>query len=169
MEDLLKQIEAAVKANAYYLALYVALTLPDICAAMEATDGIATKDRYIAWFDRFVAPRYSIGSTPSLTGETCYYYRCSLLHQGRSQHPKMSYSRILFLEPGASTNVFHNNVVGDALNIDVRIFCQDIVAGVRSWLPAASATENFRNNYPRFMQRYPNGLPPYIVGAPVIG
>jgi hypothetical protein len=169
LDDLLRQIEAAVAGNAYYLALYAALTLPDICGAMESSDGIATKARYIAWFDARVADRYRVCGRPSLTGDTCYYYRCSLLHQGRSQHPALGYSRILFLEPGASNSVFHNNILNDALNIDVRTFCRDIIAGVRTWQPTASATPEYKTNYPLFMQRYPNGIAPYIVGTPVIG
>src|SRR5690348_1009287 len=100
MEDLLAQIESAVGRNAYYLALYVSLTLPDICGAMESPDGIATRARYISWFEKHVAAKYQVRGEPSLSGETCYYYRCSLLHQGRAQHPAMGYARILFLEPG---------------------------------------------------------------------
>ena len=170
MRTLIAQARKAADSRAYYLSLFATLALPDICAAMSSLDGETNRGRYIAWFDEYVAPRYTIGPerTQSLTGADCYYYRCSILHQGSSQHPKSSYSRILFVEPGATTNVFHNNVLNDALNLDVRMFCHDVCDGADRWLTAAENTDEYRANYGRFLQRYPEGLPPYIVGMPVI-
>lgn len=168
MFDLLNQVERAVQAKAYYLALFASLTIPDICGAMETDDGAAKKSRYIKWFDKYVAPAYTISGKPTFCGTTCYKYRCAMLHQGRAQHEELGFSRILFVEPGATNNVFHNNILNDALNIDVSIFCRDVVDGAKSWLKEAEMTANFQKNYPHFMQRYPNGLAPYIVGVPVI-
>jgi hypothetical protein len=168
MRDLLNQIQGAVNGHAYYLALYACLTIPDICGAMESDDGQATKSKYIAWFDKYVAPKYFACGQATLTGEACYIYRCAVLHQGRAQHPKLGFSRILFVEPGATTNVFHNNVLNDALNINASIFCSDVLAGANAWLQAAEKSPNYQKNFPLFMQRYPSGLPPYIVGVPVI-
>jgi len=170
MRTLIDQARQAADSRAYYLSLFAALALPDICAAMSSPDGQTNRSRYIAWFDEFVAPKYTVGPdrVPSLTGTNCYYYRCSILHQGSSQHPRSSFSRILFVEPGATTNVFHNNVINDALNLDVRLFCQDVCDGADSWLAAAEHTAEYQANYGHFLQRYPNGLPPYIVGVPVI-
>lgn len=168
MRDLFQQIDRAVGANLYYVALLAALSLPDICGAMESDDGEATRQRYIAWFDRWVAPKYTVRGALSLTGEVCYYYRCSALHQGRAAHPRMGYSRVLFVEPAATTNVFHNNILNDVLNIDLRYFVRDLLTGALEWLNQAEASANYQRNYALFMQRYPNGLAPYIVGVPVI-
>jgi hypothetical protein len=33
---------------------------------------------------------------------------------------------------------------------------------------SARSTQAYQQNYPLFVQRYPNGLPPYIVGTSVI-
>lgn len=167
MRDFLDQIDAAIANHLYYLALFACLALPDICAAMESADGEATKAGYLAWYEQHM-PGYANGSTVSVTGLDCYFFRCSLLHQGSAQHPKSTYSRILFIEPGATTNIFHMNVLNDALNIDVTIFCQDMVTAARRWLTKAATTTNYQQNYQRFMTRYPGGLAPYIVGLPVI-
>jgi hypothetical protein len=167
MGDFLDQIDLAIANRLYYLALFACLALPDICAAMESADGEATKVRYLAWYEQHM-PRYTKGQMVSLTGLDCYFFRCSLLHQGSAQHPKSRYARILFVEPGATTNVFHINVLNDALNIDVTIFCRDILASARGWLTKAQTTASYQQNYARFMARYPEGLPPYIVGVPVI-
>jgi hypothetical protein len=168
MRDFLDQVGAAVDARLYYLALFACLALPDICAAMESADGEATKQRYLDWFDRWL-PQYAKNPYVQLTALDCYLFRCSLLHQGSAQHPKSSYDRILFVEPGASTNVFHMNSLGGALNIDVTVFCRDMLAAARQWLKTAESTAQYQQNYPRFMTRYPGGLAPYIVGVPVIG
>ena len=170
MRILIHQARQAAGSRAYYLSLFAALALPDICAAMSSPDGQTNRGRYIARFDEFVSPKYAVGPdrSPSLTGTDCYYYRCSILHQGSSQHPKSSFSRILFVEPGVTTNVFHNNVLNDALNLDVRLFCNDVCDGADAWLTEAEQTAVYQANYGRFLQRYPEGLPPYIVGVPVI-
>lgn len=165
MRNLLNQIQQGLEANLYYLSLFVALSMPDICGAIESENGEATGQKYENWFNKYVAPKYN----DFLSGSDCYKFRCSLLHQGSSQHSKNKYSRVLFVEPSATTNVFHNNIMNDALNIDVRIFCQDIINGVNQWLQEVEDTELFKANYDKFMRRYPNGLKPYIVGVPVIG
>ena len=168
MRDLIQQIDRAMAANLYYVALLAALSLPDICGAMESDDGEATRKKFIVWFDRWVGPRYVVGDAPSLTGEVCYYYRCSALHQGRAAHPRMGYARILFVEPGAARLILHNNIINDVLNIDLRTFANDLLDGANAWLAQTEGTDNYHRNYPLFMQRYPNGLAPYIVGVPVI-
>ncbi len=165
MRDLLDQVDKALQANLYYVALFVSLAIPDICGAIGSTSGQATKTKYVDWFDKYVGQRYS----GFLTADDCWFFRCSLMHQGSSQHPKSMYSRILFVEPTATTGVFHCNVLNGALNIDVRIFCCDILSGALSWLQQHQGTAVYQRNYSRFMRRYPNGLAPYIVGVPVVG
>ena len=165
MKDFLSQIKKALDINLYYVALCTSLMIPDICGAMGSANGKAHKSKYIEWFDKYVAPRYG----GFFTGIDCYYYRCSVLHQGSSWHPKSTYSRILFVEPTATTNIFHNNILNDALNIDIRIFCNDIISGALVWLQQNESTELYKKNYNKFMRRYPNGLSPYISGMPVIG
>lgn len=166
MRDLLQQIELALQANLYYVSLLSALSVPDMCAALFSPDGQTSGAKYAAWFDQYVAQRYN----GKLDGQTCYQFRCSLLHQGTTQHPSSQYSRILFIEPtGMHGSIAHNNVLEDVLNIDVRIFCRDIIVSANNWLTANQDTTTYRQNYSRFIQRYPNGIAPYISGVPVIG
>jgi hypothetical protein len=169
MRILLKHLRASTVANLYYLSLYAALAIPDICGAIDSSDGKASGAKYKAWFDKYVAPKYRTPSGQLFTGEDCYYFRCSALHQGSSIHPKSTYSRILFVEPGAISSTFHNNILNDALNIDVGFFCNDIVDGAERWLTEVESTTRYQTNYSKFMRRYPNGLPPYIGGVSVIG
>src|SRR5207244_2499999 len=121
--------------------------------------------RYASWFDRWVAGRY-VGT---LTGEDAYRFRCSMLHQGRTSHPGGRYSRIIFVEPGAAPGLLmHNNVLNDALNLDVGRFCRDVCEGALAWRAEAQSTPQYERNLKAFVSRHDNGLPPYIVGVPVI-
>ncbi len=71
MDDILDQIRRASSAQLYYVALFTALALPDICGALESDDGHANKKRYIDWCDRYLMPKYGDG----FTGADCYYFR----------------------------------------------------------------------------------------------
>jgi hypothetical protein len=184
LRSLLNQLEKSLEANLYYVSLMTALTIPDIAAALESDDGLAKGSRYVAWYEKWVRPRFSelvMASLPEdvrqhmqnlenpLTGEACYLFRCALLHQGTTQHPKAKYSRIIFIEPGATTNVIHYGQMNDVLMIDLPSFCREVIAGTSLWFAEAEKTDSFRKNYDRFVRRYEGGLKPYIVGVPVIG
>jgi hypothetical protein len=168
MRELFDQVEAVASTRLYYIALMSALAIPDICAAMESENGEANRPKYEGWFDRHVAPRYETRWGCTLDGTTAYQFRCSMLHQGRTQHKAGTYSRLLFLEPGASRTVMHNNILNDALNIDVSIFCTDVVDAAREWITEAEQLPAYQRNFPLFVQRYADGFAPYIGGIPVI-
>ena len=169
MRDFLDQIDRALDGGLYFVALFSALAIPDICAALESSTGVTSGTQYAEWFDRYVAGKYVAGGAPSLSGQQCYQFRCSLLHQGRLQPDRTQrYSRIFFLEPSGGI-VLHNNVMNDALNIDVRIFCRDLIASARTWLSTVENTEPYEGNAKKSIQRYPNGLAPWILGLPTIG
>jgi hypothetical protein len=165
MRDFLIQIKRALDENLYYLSLFSVLTIPDLCGALSSENGEASAEKYKTWFDKYVAAKYN----GFLLGEDCYRFRCSMLHQGSSQLSRSRYERIIFVEPSGSNNIImHNNIINNALNIDVRIFCQSMIDSAEQWLAENERTELYENNYSKFMKRYPNGLTPYIVGVPVI-
>jgi hypothetical protein len=169
MRDYFDQVRRVAQTDLYFVTLGAALAIPDMCAGMDAPDGRTSGARYVTWFDKHVAPKYTAGpaQTPSLSGDDCYGLRCAMLHQGRLQPHKGSYSRIVFFEPHGGI-ILHNNVMNDVLNIDVRHFALDMVESAEAWLVSAENTTNYHANYAHFMQRYPQGLPPYIGGIPVI-
>ncbi|MGJ7910466.1 hypothetical protein [Neobacillus sp. LXY-1] len=161
MEDLFNEIERGLDARVYHLSLGIALCIPDICAALQSDDGKTSGKKYKEWYNKYV------GDKIMMTADDCYYFRCSFLHQGSTQHEKSSYKKVIFVEP--SSNVFHNNVINDVLNIDVRIFCKDMIKSGRDWLKDVKDNKNFIRNHESSFKRYPNGLAPYIVGIPVYG
>lgn len=156
----MREIEAAVEGRAWMLALAGTLALPDMCAAMESDNGKTTGARYKAWVETWLGGTYE-----TLDSDELWQLRCSMLHQGRSK--TRTYERVVFVAP-FNGNVFHNNVINDALNLDLPTFCADVIAAVHSWRETMASNPNYVRNSSALMRWHPDGLPPYIVGAPVL-
>lgn len=163
MDTLRDDIERALSAQLYYLAVVSTLGLPDICAALESADGATTGRKYQAWCDSWLIPSY-----PELTSQDLYSMRCGVVHQGRLGHPKMQYARVLFTVPNANRNVFHRNIINDALNLNVVMFCRDMNRTVGQWYAAKHDDANVLANLPRLVRFHEQGLAPYMVGMPLI-
>lgn len=162
MEELINQIKIALDNNLYYLSLQATLSLPDICASLQSKDGKTTGLKYAEWYDNYVE-----SSSPYIDGKTCYKLRCSSLHQGNTQHEKLAYTRIIFIEPNEFYHC-HSNIIDGALNLDIELFCTSILDAVEKWFKIIQCDDNFITNYKKFMKKYENGLHPYFVGIPVI-
>jgi len=184
MHALVEQIQASLASRHYYLSLFTSLSVPDIAGALASENGEASGKKYAAWYEAWARPRFLenvLAELPShvrahvknvenpLDGESCYQFRCSLLHQGSTQHPESKFTRIIFIEPGATTNVVHYGRMNDALCIDLPRFCTEVLQGARAWLSAHEADPEVQRNLAKFAQRHPTGLPPYIVGVAVVG
>lgn len=163
MENLLRQITKGLDVELYQMCLSLTVCLPDICSALDSEDGTANRTKYKAWFHKYLHHKYK----DRFTADDCYYFRCSFLHQGSSQHEKINYRRILFVEPNSPIDAHCANVNG-ALVLNVVEFCIDMVKAVINWLEDVRDSDNFQRNYKRFLKRYPNGISPYFVGHPII-
>lgn len=163
LDVLLGNVHACLDGGMYYAALVVALTIPEICAALEAEGGRGNSERYKKWYRDYLADLY-----PYLTDDDCYSLRCSVLHQGKLGRPGMQYSRVLFTVPNAENNVFHNNVWNDALNLDVVLFCNDVSEAAKRWYAAKHDDPHVVANLPNLVRYRPTGLSPYMVGMPLI-
>lgn len=167
MQDFVTSIRDDLKYGNYYGALFQTLMLPSICGALESDDGEDKGSRYISWYDKYITDLY-------LNGNDCYKLRCSMLHQGRTSHKHSSFSRVLFTLPGA-TIVAHNNLIDDALNLHVTLFCERLLEAVQTWLEelqsndnAKKRLENYQRNLKETIRFYPDGLKPYLGGIPII-
>ena len=184
MHALVEQVESSLASRLYFLSLFTSLSIPDIAGALASENGEASGKKYAAWYETWVRPRFLenvLADLPPdarahvrnlenpLDGESCYQFRCSLLHQGSTQHPKSKFSRIIFIEPGATTNVVHYGRMNDALCIDLPRFCLEVLQGARAWLATHETEPEVQRNLAKFAQRHPTGLAPYIVGVAVVG
>ena len=164
MEFFLREIEKALECKLYYLALTSVLTLPDICGALQSDNGQATGARYKEWYKNYVQEPEDC----ALSAEECYRFRCALVHQGKTHHDKSRFDKIMFLDPDIGL-VMHNCIIDGVLDLDIVIFCNLMIAAVRKWETEMKDNLNFAKNYEKLIRVHPDGIPPYIVGAPVIG
>ena len=168
MGTLINEIMEALKNRLLYAALLLALTLPDICAALESQDGRSTPGRYKAWFNTWLRKKYE----GQLDAQDMYRLRCAVAHQGRFEHPGMKYERVFFtLRPNGM--FFHKNelpgIRKDGLNLDIVFFCKDVVESVEAWFAQKEGDPQVQENLTRLVQFHPKGLSPYLEGVPAIG
>ena len=171
MERLLREIQLALQAGLYLIALQTCATLPDICGALMSEDGKSSAEKYKEWYDQYAQPYLEC----FLTADDCYLFRNSILHQAKTvpspiKKQTATYTRIVFSLPNAKTITCHNNIINDALNLDVVLFCGGMINATKKWVEEMEKTQNtnYLKNLSNFVRLYPNGFPPYIIGIPII-
>src|SRR5438105_3177461 len=115
MEDIIAAIRQNLAENNYYSALFLTLVLPSICGALESENGQDSSEKYKGWYNRYITNSH-------LNGDDCYLLRCSILHQGLTAHHRSSFSRIIFTIPNSQSNVLHENILDDVLNLYIPWF-----------------------------------------------
>jgi hypothetical protein len=107
-DQILLDIERALIAKFYYLAIMMTLALPDICACLESPNGNTRGrgDAYKQWFRKHLSQKFR-----NLTDVDAYQLRCGVIHQGHfGDHPRRNYDRIIFVGRNPSVKF-----VGDAV------------------------------------------------------
>lgn len=92
MLQLIKEIEASLKAKNLRCAIGMALTLPDICGQVEYPNETQVGKRYADWCNQYLLNQGFVTSSKStdkstphiLSGDTCYKLRCAFLHSGNT-------------------------------------------------------------------------------------
>ncbi len=170
MDELLRQITVALDCRLYFIALQSTLTLPAICAELDGLPDKKDSIKYRKWYNKHIFPKH-------LTAKECYDFRCSLLHEGssvRGKNKSGSMRRVIFVYPNPMLRM--DNVkfcnMGNADNatcIDIHNFCHDMMNSVKIWNDKVKDSPNYQKNYDKFFKLHINGIPPYVVGMPVIG
>ena len=141
-------IRRSIETKDWYGALMISLTLPDICGKLE-TPNEGSKARSIRWLKAWLEPLYTkqIGADGQehvfLSAEDCYALRCSFLHEGISNIEEQSARKALedfhFIMPHPGMHI-HCNQSGNALQLQVDVFCNEVADTVDKW--AGSALSN---------------------------
>ncbi|MFH1648581.1 MAG: hypothetical protein ABIA11_02550 [Patescibacteria group bacterium] len=139
MRKIIDSIYKALENENWYAALFVSLTLPDICVALE--HGKTSGKKYASWVDKNLT-----GYKSFLSGNDCYALRCALLHSGKDDVSDQKKQEILehyvFLTKGAHCNLFKDCVFNGEkksfLQLNVHFFCKDICKAVQDWLASTS-------------------------------
>jgi len=142
MIEIIEDIDKALVSEAWYSALALAISLPDICAFIETGEN-GSKSRFIKWFESNL-PSYS----KFLSGADCYALRCAYLHQGhedtRSQNAQDLIERYYFVAPKKGWTV-HFNRLGSVLQLQVDVFSKDISAAAIKWWDKLEQSEDVKN------------------------
>lgn len=146
MKRLIDSVESSIKTKNWYAALIVVLTLPDIAGKIDNPRANSGK-RYADWFNKYVGDRYRSEIGPDktehvfLSGNDCYALRCSFLHEGKSDITHQRAREILenfeFVAPPKGT-ILHCNQTNNRLQLQVDIFCFDIIGGLKKWIEEIS-------------------------------
>ncbi len=76
MEHVFNEIEKTLKEGNFYAALFMILTVPDICLFVKIGKHLSTD--YEKWFNENMPSEYN----KFMSGKDCYAFRCAILHQG---------------------------------------------------------------------------------------
>lgn len=152
MRHLLDAVRQANAGANPYAALSLALTLPDICASIEAADGRTNGRLYIDWWNRYLLKTYTRPVGPDrelhtfMTGGDAYALRCALLHQGIDDVTGHKVRDIVtgfrFVQPHQKGAVIHRNSSSTGqLQLQVDVFCDEICGAVERWLTDTQGDE----------------------------
>ena len=107
MQNLIDAVHTANQNNNELAALFIALNIPDICAAMEYP-GMKVRSRYIKWLENFCQDK---GSFEQL--EDIYKLRSKLMRQGISKQDSQSMNRYS-LHAGITSQIQKASYISDA-------------------------------------------------------
>src|SRR5690625_1158889 len=131
--ELLEQIRICLKNDFLSVAIMTSLAIPDIAGAINSKNGKANKTKYACWFNEFCKPKFQFSGGFCLNGDDCYYLRCSVLHQGKAEHQKLSaFSDIILCRiPQASdTGSPISLIKDDILLIEPKFFCNRMISEI---------------------------------------
>lgn len=158
MNNIVKSVCQSIENKNWYAALFVALTLPDICVALE--QGKTSGNKYAEWFEDNLLQYKRF-----LSGNDCYALRCALLHQGKDNISDQRMQEILehyvFLTEGSHCNLVKdcvfNGVKKSFLQLNVQKFCKDICVAVEAWLSSVSDNSDIQRRLKDTMEIHEPG------------
>lgn len=155
-------INKSLESSNWLAALFVALSMPDICGKIESPNQSSPK-RYAFWFDKYVGDKYIGYLGPQkekhifLSGNDCYALRCSLLHEGHDdiskQRAKEALEKFHFIEPQPNKFI-HNNQYGNVLQLQIDVFCNDISNAVKKWDIVTSCNQKITSRKTKLLQLF---------------
>lgn len=166
MKDFIDAVRKAIEDKNWYGALFIALTLPDICGKIENPDLLSEK-RYKDWFKKYMSAKYTYGNRTFLSSDDCYAFRCALLHEGSDdiagQKSRKILEKFLFMTSGPHCNYMQNNYVNGqrvktSLQLRADKFCEDICDSVELWLKDMATDTSIMNKIHGTIKIYEPGI-----------
>jgi hypothetical protein len=150
MDHLCNAVESALSTSNWYAALMVALALPDIAARVDDPTKPSSA-RYVEWVETYLCPHYTrpvAGHVHKfLSGGDCYALRCAFVHEGGDDvthhRAAKALDKFQLLAPRPGLRV-HCNQTNNKLQLQVDIFCRDILAATRAWRASITPADTVR-------------------------
>ncbi|GAA4878741.1 hypothetical protein [Ferrimonas pelagia] len=141
MDRFTSAVRKNIESKNWYGALFLALTMPDICGKLAYPEIEFAGQRYKKWFDANLAEVNKANIMGNevvfLTATDCWALRCSLLHQGTDnitdQRAQEIISKFEFTTMG-----MHRIKINSVLTLNVASFCEEICQSVENWFNSVS-------------------------------
>lgn len=166
MDNFIASIQKSLETENWLAALFMSLAMPDICRSVErpvigrGEIGHWYKD----WVTRYIEHKY-IGSEfeeCNFYADDFWLYRCSCLHAGMDAESKKRMMKFNFTPPLPGKGPIHQNFLGDRLQLQVDIFCHDMLDAVRRWLGENEADPVIQDRMKELIQINPTIFNPFI-------
>ncbi len=139
MKELIESLNQSIKQKNWHAALFLSLSMPDICGKLE-TQNPSVGKRYKEWFTKYLQSQYTKKKGADneeiifLNASDCYALRCALLHEGSdklsNQEAREVLDRFVF-----STTLPHLSLHnGLTLILNVEEFCSEMYSAVNNWI-----------------------------------
>tara|TARA_R110002033_G_scaffold105115_1_gene152476 strand:+ start:265 stop:777 length:513 start_codon:yes stop_codon:yes gene_type:complete len=169
MEELIKELKMAIENKLYFISMNTALLIPDICSALQSSNGQTTGKKYANWFNEYLGEKYN----DILLGSDIWKLRCASLHQGKYNSEFDSFDKIIFQPSG--NMVMHRfrmtdigGIKGTAILLNIEIFITDIMTAYEEWILNMKENPFYEKNLKQSFKYNPLGVSPYVVGTPII-
>lgn len=166
--SIINDMDECLKAGLFYPALLIALTLPEVCVALNLTSDVFVKEKhYVGFINTYCQ---DLG----LDGLSCYRLRGGVVHRGNAAgHPFFGETHVVFTTPNSAGSLQGFSISDEASGtsaamFDLAWFCSCIRNGVLDWYVDHKDDPLVRTNMPALLSLRPNGIHPWVTGTPVI-
>ena len=164
--NLLEDIDHCIASGLFLPALFVALSLPDICISLtlHKAKHVISSD-YIAFIDKYTAP-HELGCD----GEYCYKLRGGVIHRGNAVgHSKNEDTHLVMTTPITQQKLHAFSVHAKdgsrkATVLDIEAFCGALQTAVCRWIEENRKNKIVLKNLPEMLSIRPNGIKPFVEG-----
>lgn len=163
LNAILNQINLAASTGLHLIAISMAVSVPAICASLSNDNGRSNGRDYKQWWEENLDFENDFSF---IKPEDLYSLRCGLLHSGNSSNLPHGVDRVIFVPKGPMQ--IKSCLAFGAYLYDVELFCKTLCTAAHLWLNRSMDDEYVKKNSESLITYHPEGMPPYVVGYPVI-
>jgi len=164
---ILDDIKSCLKAELYYPALAVTLTIPEICQGLTLPlNQNVTSKHYVDFLNE-----YSTVSELGVDGAGCYQLRCGTVHRGNPLASRFSGQTHVIFSTRKDSGVHALTLAAEdksAAMFMLYRFCEAMELAVYRWFNQNSRDPNIQKNARDLLRFNADGLHPFIQGFPVV-